>query len=324
MLALDLMGLSASMGLSLAHLPVDHARVPEPVKVSAYLTADDPRTAAFGALLERIATDVGFMLETVDITADPILMQRHGRRTPVVCVGDEEVVFGPSALSESVLRKKLVKALERSRRRPESEQEAPELFRVQTFVPPAPVVLAIVVAVVVAMGYFILRGFEDAEMGRTRLAATLFDVKARDETPVPFRLRTMDGNEVSLDDFKDKIVIINFWATWCPPCIEEMPSMTRFVEKLKDDPRIVFLAISADDSWDPVKGMLGQTPTPFRVLLDQGGKLANAYGTSKFPETYVVVGGRLRGYIIGPRDWDRWYAEAYIREVVGHSGRPAT
>ncbi|MBK8011240.1 MAG: redoxin family protein [Deltaproteobacteria bacterium] len=298
--------------------------MPEPVKVSAYLTEDDPRMATWGELLERVASDVGVGLERVDITADAILMQRYGRRTPVVCMDGEEVVSGAPALSEPVLRKKLAKALDRRGRRSEGDHEEAELFRVETFIPPPAAVFAMVVAVVVAVGYFVFRGFEDAKTGRERLAATLFDVKARDEAPVPFRLRTIDGHDVGLDDFKDRIVIINFWATWCPPCIEEMPSMTRFAEKLKDDPRVVFLAISADDSWDPVKSMLGASSTPFRVLLDQGGKLANAYGTTKFPETYVVVDGRVRGYIIGPRDWDRWYAEAYIREVVGHSVGPAT
>src|SRR5204863_8336957 len=101
-----------------------------------------------------------------------------------------------------------------------------------------------------------------------------------------------------------KVVFINFWATWCPPCVEEMPSLVRLHAKLKDDPRFALLAVSTDDGWEPVQKFFGGKPPAMTVLLDPKGTIAHEYGTTKFPETYIVVGGKVRGFILGPRDWD--------------------
>lgn len=94
--------------------------------------------------------------------------------------------------------------------------------------------------------------------------------------------------------------------------------MKRFYRRMKDDPRFVMLAVSADEDWAPVRKFFEKEPPPFPVLLDKSGELAKKYGTEKFPETYVVIDGRIVGYIVGPRDWDAWYAEAYAKGVMDH------
>lgn len=92
--------------------------------------------------------------------------------------------------------------------------------------------------------------------------------------------------------------------------------MIRLNDKLAKDPRFVLLAVSADESWEPVRKFFGEQAPRFTVLLDAKGELARKYGTTMFPETYVVKGGKIVGFIEGPRKWDEWYAEQYLRELL--------
>ncbi len=168
---------------------------------------------------------------------------------------------------------------------------------------------------VVGVGYFVSEGLAQAGKGRGQLAERLLDVKPKAERPIPFNFEKMTGGKLSIEQFQDKVVFVNFWATWCPPCVEEMPSMQRLAHKMKHDPRFVMLAVSADEGWPEVREFF-KRPPPFDVLLDAEGKTAKRYGTEKFPETYIVVNGQLVGHIIGPRDWDVWYAEDYLRTLL--------
>ncbi len=182
--------------------------------------------------------------------------------------------------------------------------------------PPAALVALLAGLAVGGAGYYIAEGLGAVGAGEGRLAAQLLRVESKAQTPPAFNLQDIGGKSVSLTDFRGKVVFINFWATWCPPCIEEMPSMRRLQAKFQGDDRFVMLAISADEDWQPVREFFSKEPAPFRVALDAKGELAKRYGTEKFPETYILVDGQLVGYIIGPRDWDTWFAEAYLRALL--------
>ena len=93
--------------------------------------------------------------------------------------------------------------------------------------------------------------------------------------------------------------------------------MLKLHSELKDDPNIVMLAVSADETWAPVKKFFGEDRPGFTVLLDSKGQLAKQYGTTMFPETYVVKDGRVIGFVEGPRRWDEWYAAEYLRALRG-------
>jgi len=112
-------------------------------------------------------------------------------------------------------------------------------------------------------------------------------------------------------------VFLNFWATWCPPCVEEMPSIRRLHERMAGRSDFVMILASADEGWDPVKKFFAGDPPPFTVLLDPSGEIAKKYGTTMFPETYVIAGGRIRAFIEGPRDWDTWFARAFLESFLG-------
>jgi thiol-disulfide isomerase/thioredoxin len=194
--------------------------------------------------------------------------------------------------------------------------EALEELAPPPYVPPQPVTLGLVALTLAGVAYFASQGVEAARTSDGRVSTALLNVEVRDERPPPFKLKDYNGKEVSLDDFRDKVVFLNFWATWCPPCVEEMPSMRRLQAKLAGDPRFVMLAVSTDDDWDVVRKFFADEAPPFPVLLDPGGAVARQYGTEKFPETYVIKNGKVVGFIMAGRDWDHWYAEAYLRGLL--------
>lgn len=119
-----------------------------------------------------------------------------------------------------------------------------------------------------------------------------------------FTLEDMQGNKVSLSDFKGKIVMVNFWATWCPPCIEEMPSMEKLSQKFKGDDFVLLAVNVEEDARSIVEKFLKKTPYSFPVLLDGDAKVQQLYGAYRFPETVIINRqGEIVTKVIGGRDW---------------------
>ena len=122
-----------------------------------------------------------------------------------------------------------------------------------------------------------------------------------------------EGNTVRLSDFRGEVVLLNFWATWCPPCVEEMPSLQKLQEALGEKGLNV-LAISVDERKEDVERFQKELDLSLPILYDPGAKVAHSFATFKFPETYIVGrDGRLVGKVIGPRDW---IAPIVIRDFV--------
>ena len=156
--------------------------------------------------------------------------------------------------------------------------------------------------------------------------------RARVAAP-PFELAALDGSRVSLSELQGRVVFVNFWATWCPPCRDEMPSMIRLGQELerRHPGRFKMIAISVDDGWDPIKEYFaappfGGPPGGVTVALDTSQASAKAYYCSargfcpdiKFPETYIVdQKGRLVGYVVGPRNWENAAALEYLESLIG-------
>lgn len=133
-----------------------------------------------------------------------------------------------------------------------------------------------------------------------------------------FALKDHQNKTVSLADFRGKVVFVNFWASWCGPCREEMPSLADLAKQM--DPRdTVFLEVSVDDDWNAVDGFLGQTAQPFKVLLDQDKKVSDSYGTHVYPESYVIgPDGKLVYKIVGARDWSNVAAIKLLERAGAH------
>jgi cytochrome c biogenesis protein CcmG/thiol:disulfide interchange protein DsbE len=110
--------------------------------------------------------------------------------------------------------------------------------------------------------------------------------------------------KVSLNQFRGQIVVLNFWATWCPPCVEELPSLMTMQERTKSK-GVVVLGISIDVDDNAYHRFLQQRNVNFLTVRDPEQKVATMYGTAGWPETYVIDRqGRLRRKFVGPVDWN--------------------
>jgi len=131
--------------------------------------------------------------------------------------------------------------------------------------------------------------------------------------------RLSSGAEVSLADYRGQVVLLNFWATWCKPCEDEMPAMARLHGALADAD-FELLAVSVDESPEPVRRFRERLDLPFPILLDPEQGTARRYQTTGFPETFLVdPSGRVVERYVGPREWDAAPYEARIRELLGAS-----
>ncbi|MEW7972320.1 MAG: TlpA disulfide reductase family protein [Candidatus Thiodiazotropha endolucinida] len=129
-------------------------------------------------------------------------------------------------------------------------------------------------------------------------------------------LQDLKGNQVKISDLKGKTVLINFWTTWCPPCIEEMPSLIRLKEAMNQS-EFVILAINVEESKRRVSKMAARLKLTFPVLLDPNRVAANAWKVKVFPSSFLVDGqGRLRYKAIGPVEWDSDEATSIVHQVM--------
>ncbi|SCZ58388.1 peroxiredoxin family protein [Thiohalomonas denitrificans] len=130
----------------------------------------------------------------------------------------------------------------------------------------------------------------------------LTSVEERPSAP-DFSLEDMDGNLYRLSDFRGQPVIINFWATWCPPCREEMPSMQRAWEGLREK-GVAMLAINVGESVDTVFQFTANYPVEFPLLFDLDSAVTEKWPVRGLPSTFVVdPEGRIVYQAIGGRGW---------------------
>lgn len=119
------------------------------------------------------------------------------------------------------------------------------------------------------------------------------------------QLVDLNGKAVTLEQYRGKVVMLNFWATWCPPCRAEMPAMQRLNEKM-EGLDFVMLAVNVEpDGEHTVPSFLKGKTYNFSILLDPGAKAQNRYGVFRFPETFLIgKDGVILNHILGAREWD--------------------
>jgi peroxiredoxin len=116
-------------------------------------------------------------------------------------------------------------------------------------------------------------------------------------------LPDLQGNTFRLSDHRGEVVLINFWASWCAPCIEEMPSLERLHRALESKGLRV-VAVSVDEDLQVVERLREEHDLSFLILHDEGAAVSHAFETFKYPETYIVDReGQLLSKVIGARDW---------------------
>ena len=132
-----------------------------------------------------------------------------------------------------------------------------------------------------------------------------------------FTIPTAGGQPFRLSAQRGRPVLINFWATWCPPCLEEMPALERLWKKQKDA-GFVMLAVAVDANPKLTAPFVEKHGLTFTVGFDPKMELANTYGVRALPASFVVDrDGRLAAVAVGPRVWDNVAAHALIERLAG-------
>ena len=168
-------------------------------------------------------------------------------------------------------------------------------------------------------------------------AATLFVLWTAPETPSPvgrgseapaFELPSLDGGSASLADAAGQVLLVNFWATWCKPCEDEMPAMEKLYRDLADE-GFLLVAISVDDDPELVRAFRERLQLSFPILLDPDATVAKRYQTYRYPESFLIgPGGDVVERYVGPKRWDEGAYVQRIRKLLAggreaRSGLPA-
>lgn len=165
------------------------------------------------------------------------------------------------------------------------------------------------VALTLGLGIIVLFALPSYRQGEASIAG-----KTAKDFPID-----LNGKPGHLSDLRGKVVVLNFWASWCPPCVEETPALNRLEEHIATRGGVV-LGVSVDEDLAAYQKFLVDQKVAFLAYRAPSKKIALDYGTSMYPETYIVDRhGRIARKIIGPQKWDSPEMLAYFDSVLGAS-----
>lgn len=176
--------------------------------------------------------------------------------------------------------------------------------------------MVIAFAFVLGMAWFKYYDFLSQGQSPPEAAVKLNSIE-KDGVP-KFSLPSIDGRTISLEAYAGKLVILNFWASWCDPCIAEFPSLIKLIEKFKGE--VVLLAISADHEESDIMIFLKvfKVNNPnIHIAWDKGYSVASLFGTSRLPESYIISrDGKLIRKVAGVDDWSTPEAFEYFEHLL--------
>ena len=280
------------------------------IQVEIYSKADCSLCDEAKAILTKVRERIPFELIEVDIEGDPKLFERFKYDVPVVYVD------GRKAFKHRIEEEPLVRRLERGRAFAMGTLDPrATLTRGKPVSRSTKVVFALLAAAGIG-GVFANKWYQK-QVHERQLELQALDIEPQSFPAPPFTLHDAQGKARSLEDYRGKVIFLNFWATWCPPCRQEMPSMTRMAAALGGRQDFAMVALSVDDGWGPVQSFFDGKAPGFEVLLDKGGQVSRAYGTSKYPESYVIDrAGKVVAKFVGPREWSDPAALGYFRRLL--------
>ena len=136
---------------------------------------------------------------------------------------------------------------------------------------------------------------------------------------VDFTLKDSDNKKVSLKNYRGKIIMLNFWATWCAPCRLEMPSMEKLHRQFKDK-GLIILSVASGEKTERVNKFIKEYEITFPALIDTDQEVTDTYKVWALPTTYFInAEGKVISRINGSRDWDTKEATQYISSIFQSS-----
>ena len=151
----------------------------------------------------------------------------------------------------------------------------------------------------------------------TASAANLSKIKEwTGDEPPPLTLEDLDGQQRELSHYRGKVVVLNFWATWCAPCIEEMPSFERLAARLADEP-FALVTVNFGEKPKRITTFLEKIDVDVPVLLDTKMRASRAWVKRGLPTTFIIDGDQnIRYQVLGEIEWDAPEVVAKIRELL--------
>ncbi len=129
----------------------------------------------------------------------------------------------------------------------------------------------------------------------------------------------INGKSEHLTDFRGKVVVLNFWATWCQPCVEEVPALIELNKRISNRNGVV-LGVSVDEDPTAYQKFLVDHAINFPTSRDASKKYAQDYGTLMYPETYIIDRrGKIARKVIGPQDWNSAEMVAYFDALLAQN-----
>ncbi|MBI5185043.1 MAG: TlpA family protein disulfide reductase [Nitrospinae bacterium] len=164
--------------------------------------------------------------------------------------------------------------------------------------------------------------FNRVDISTQSTNASQIEFPAENYRAPDFSLKDINGNKVTLSAYRGRVVFLNFWATWCVTCEEEMPSMEKLYQRFKDAP-FEMLTVSVDkDGAKQVKPYLKKFGLTFPVLLDPDSAVAKLYKTTGVPETFIInKEGLIVHKAVGPRDWSKQTVMETFEKMTGSRRR---
>lgn len=145
---------------------------------------------------------------------------------------------------------------------------------------------------------------------------SLRDTSAKEGGRAPeFSIKTDQGKEVTPTSFGGKVLVLNFWATWCAPCVEEIPSLNE-LQKRFEKSGVVVVAISIDKNPQKYRNFLDRIHVSFDTARDPGAEISAKYGTFQYPETYIIKDGRVMRKFPNAADWTSDDVTQYVEGLL--------
>lgn len=143
------------------------------------------------------------------------------------------------------------------------------------------------------------------------------DLRSWSNGPTPdLQLTDLAGRSHRLADYRGQVVLLNFWATWCEPCREEMPSVEQLRKKLAGRPFVV-LAVNVNEPESRVRNFLSRLPLDFPVLMDADGRTTTAWKVRILPASFLIArDGRIRYTVTGELDWANEQVVGIVSEML--------